>query len=265
MNVLVIDVGGTHVKILATAQGPPREFPSGPKMTPSEMVSGVKQLVGTWKYDAVSIGYPGPVVQNKPVAEPHNLAPGWVGFDFQAAFARPVRLINDAAMQALGSYKNGKMLFLGLGTGLGSALVADGMVEPMELGHLPYKKGTYESYVGRNALEQYGKKKWRRYVKDVVDCLVAALQPDDVVLGGGNVKKLKDMPSHCRAGDNANAFSGGFRLWEEARDSHPPLRARNASAHEKRRKEARNGSTGRSNQRNAGRQTPRLEGSGSSL
>jgi polyphosphate glucokinase len=238
MNVLVIDVGGTHVKILATGQSTPREFPSGPKMTPNQMVSGVKQLVGTWEYDVVSIGYPGPVVQNKPVAEPHNLAPGWVGFDFQAAFARPVKLINDAAMQALGSYKNGKMLFLGLGTGLGSALVVDGIVQPMELGHLPYKKATYENYVGRQALEQNGKKKWRRNVREVVDCLVAALEPDDVVLGGGNAKKLKEMPSHCRAGDNANAFSGGFRLWEEAVDPRRPLRAQKVSANEKRRKEA---------------------------
>jgi polyphosphate glucokinase len=265
MNVLVIDVGGTHVKILATAQGPPREFPSGAKMTPTQMVSGVKRLVGTWKYDVVSIGYPGPVVQNRPVAEPHNLAPGWVGFDFQAAFGRPVKLINDAAMQALGSYKNGKMLFLGLGTGLGSALVVDGIVQPMELGHLPYKKATYESYVGRQALEQNGKKKWRRKVKDVVGCLVAALEPDDVVLGGGNVKKLKDMPPNCRAGDNANAFSGGFRLWEDTENPHPPLRGQRVSANEKRRKEARNGSTGGSNQRHAGRQTPRLEGSQNSL
>jgi polyphosphate glucokinase len=266
MNVLVIDVGGTSVKILATAQGPTRAFPSGATMTPNQMVSGVKQLVGTWKYDAVSIGYPGPVVQNRPVAEPHNLAPGWVGFDFQAAFGCPVRLINDAAMQALGSYKSGKMLFLGLGTGLGSALIVNGIVEPMELGHLPYKKGTYESYVGRRALEERGKKKWRRDVKDVVDCLVAALEPDDVVLGGGNVKKLKNMPARCRAGDNANAFSGGFRLWEEVGDPQPPLRARSFSANGKRRKETGYGSSTRGrNQRKAVRQATRLEISQSSL
>ena len=203
MIVLVIDVGGTHVKILATGQETPRKFPSGAKMTPKQMVSGVKQLAGTWKYDAVSIGYPGPVLQNRPVAEPHNLAPGWVGFDVQAAFGRPVKITNDAAMQALGSYKGGKMLFLGLGTGLGSALVVNGILEPMELGHLPYKKGTYESYVGHQALEEQGKKKWQREVASVVACLVAALEPDDVVLGGGNAKELKEMPPNCRAGDNA--------------------------------------------------------------
>jgi polyphosphate glucokinase len=266
MNVLVIDIGGTHVKILATGQGTPRKFSSGVNMTPSQMVAGVKQLVGTWKYDAVSIGYPGPIAQNKPVAEPHNLAPGWVGFDFQAAFGRPVKLINDAAMQALGSYKNGKMLFLGLGTGLGSALVVDGVVQPMELGHLPYKKGTYESYVGLQALEEQGKKKWRRHVKDVVECLVTALEPDDVVLGGGNVKKLEDMPPHCRAGDNADAFSGGFRLWGEPEDPQPSPRLRSVSANGKRRKETGyDSSTRGSNQRKAVRQATRLEISRSPL
>jgi polyphosphate glucokinase len=258
MNVLVIDVGGTHVKILATGQETPRKFPSGAKMTPQQMVSGVKQLAGTWKYDAVSIGYPGPVLQNRPVAEPHNLAPGWVGFDFQGAFGRPVKIINDAAMQALGSYKTGKMLFLGLGTGLGSALVVNGIVEPMELGHLPYKKGTYESHVGRQALEEQGKKKWRRDVANVVACLVAALEPDDVVLGGGNVKELKEMPANCRVGDNANAFSGGFRLWGEAGNPQAPRRA-STSNDQKRRKENGHGSTSGTNHPKTGRQTPSLE------
>jgi polyphosphate glucokinase len=179
------------------------------------MVRGVKELAGDWKYDAVSIGYPGPVLHGRPVAEPHNLAPGWVGFNYGAAFGWPVKLINDAAMQALGSYKGGKMLFLGLGTGLGSAMILDGIIEPMELGHLPYKKGTYEDYVGIRGFDQHGKKQWREYVADVVALLVAALEPDDVVLGGGNVKKLKELPPRCRAGDNANAFLGGFRLWEK--------------------------------------------------
>jgi polyphosphate glucokinase len=215
MNVLVVDVGGTHVKILATGQEERREFPSGPTLTAEQMVRGVTELAGDWKYDAVSIGYPGPVLHGRPVAEPHNLAPGWVGFDYRAAFGRPVKVINDAAMQALGSYKGGKMLFLGLGTGLGSTMIVDGIVEPMELGHLPYKKGTYEDYVGLRGLDRLGKKKWRQYVADVVAALIAALQPDDVVLGGGNVKKLKELPAGCRAGDNANAFLGGFRLWEK--------------------------------------------------
>jgi polyphosphate glucokinase len=221
MNVLVVDVGGSHVKILATGQDEPRRFPSGPTLTAEQMVAGVKELAGDWKYDVVSIGYPGPVLQGRPVAEPHNLGPGWVGFDYQAAFGRPVKLVNDAAMQALGSYQGGKMLFLGLGTGLGSTLVVDGIVEPMELGHLPYRKGTYEDYVGLRGLEQRGKKKWRLYVADVVARLAAALEPDDVVLGGGNIKKLKRLPPGCRAGDNANAFRGGFRLWEEAAVRHP--------------------------------------------
>jgi polyphosphate glucokinase len=215
MNVLVVDVGGTHVKILATGQKERRRFTSGPALTAEQMVRGVKQLAGDWKYDAVSIGYPGPVLHSRPVAEPHNLAPGWVRFDFGAAFGCPVKIINDAAMQALGSYKGGKMLFLGLGTGLGSAMILDGIVEPMELGHLPYKKGTYEDYVGIRGLDGHGEKKWRHYVADVVALLIAALEPDDVVLGGGNVKKLKELPAGCRAGDNANAFRGGFRLWEK--------------------------------------------------
>jgi polyphosphate glucokinase len=212
MNILVVDVGGTKVKILATGQKP-RAFASGPTLSAEQMVARVKELAGDWQYDVVSIGYPGFVMRDRPIAEPHNLAPGWVGFDFQIAFGRPVRIINDAAMQALGSYQGGKMLFLGLGTGLGSAMVVDGIVEPMELAHLPYKKGTFEDYVGKRALDRKGKKKWREQVADVVARLVAALEPDDVVLGGGNVKKLKELPPGCRAGDNANAFVGGFRLW----------------------------------------------------
>jgi polyphosphate glucokinase len=264
VNILVIDVGGTHVKILATGQDTPRKFPSGAAMTAQKMVSGVKRLAGTWKYDVVSIGYPGPVLQNRPVAEPHNLARGWVGFDFQAAFGCPIKVINDAAMQALGSYKGGKMLFLGLGTGLGSALVVNGIVEPMELGHLPYKKGTYESYVGLLALEENGKKKWRRDVATVVACLVAALEPDDVVLGGGNVKELKEMPPNCRTGDNANAFSGGFRLWDDAGNPKPPRRV-STSHDRKKRKEDGYGSTRGTNHTKTGRQTPSLEGSRRSL
>jgi len=216
MNVLVVDVGGTHVKVLATGEKQFREFPSGPTLTAKQMVGGVKKLARGWKYDAVSIGYPGPVIRNRPLAEPYNLGRGWTGCDFKAAFKRPVKVVNDAAMQALGSYKGGKMLFLGLGTGLGSAMIVDGIVEPMELGHLPYKKGTYEDYVGIRGLKKRGKKKWRRTVADVVSRLVAALEPDDVVIGGGNAKKLKQLPKGCRMGNNANAFRGGFRLWEKS-------------------------------------------------
>ena len=216
-NVLVVDVGGTSVKILATGQDERRSFPSGPTLTPKRMVSGVKKLAAGWMYDAVSIGYPGPVLRGRPVAEPYNLGRGWVGFDFAAAFGRPVQVVNDAAMQALGSYRRGKMLFLGLGTGLGSTLIVDGIVEPMELGHLPYKKATYEDYVGLRGLERLGKKRWRKHVSDVAAQLIAALEPDDVVLGGGNAKHLKALPRGCRVGNNANAFLGGFRLWEAAR------------------------------------------------
>jgi polyphosphate glucokinase len=190
MNVLVIDVGGTSVKILATGQEAPRKFPSGPKLTPEQMVAGVAQTAAGWDYEAVSVGYPGPVLQGRPVSDPVNLGPGWVGFDFAAAFARPVKVVNDAAMQALGSYEGGKMLFLGLGTGLGSAMIVGGVVEPMELGHLPYRKATFEDYVGIRGLERLGKKKWRRAVADVVARLRAALEPDSVVLGGGNVLRL---------------------------------------------------------------------------
>jgi polyphosphate glucokinase len=222
MNVLVIDAGGTHIKILASNQNEKREFASGRKLTAQQMVSGVLNLAGDWRYDAVSIGYPGPVLRNRPVAEPHNLGPGWMGFDFETAFNRPAKVMNDAAMQALGSYASGKMLFLGLGTGLGSALIVDRIVEPMELGHLPYRKGTYEDYVGLRGLRRLGKKRWRGHVTDVVERLVAALQPDDVVLGGGNVKILKELPPGCRVGDNANAFKGGVLMWEDAPSSAGP-------------------------------------------
>ena len=215
MKVLVVDVGGTHVKILASGQKERREFASGPTLTAKQMVFEVRKLAGDWSYDAVSIGYPGPVLRGRPIAEPINLGPGWVGFDFEKAFRRPVKVVNDAAMQALGGYKRGKMLFLGLGTGLGSTMVMDGIAEPMELGHLPYKKGTYEDYVGVRGLKKHGQKKWQGYVADVVARLTGALEPDDVVLGGGNAKKLSKLPPGCRVGDNANAFLGGFRLWEK--------------------------------------------------
>lgn len=226
MKVLVIDIGGTHVKILATGQTAPRKFESGPKMTPKQMVDGVKRLSKGWAYDAVAMGYPGPVLSGRIASDPHNLGPGWVGFDFKAAFGKPVKVINDAAMQALGSYKGGKLLFLGLGTGLGTTLIADGIIEPMELGHLPYKKATYEDYVSARAFEKRGKKKWRCSVENVVEKLIAALEPDDVVLGGGNVKNLSKLPKGCRAGDNANAFVGGFRLWDQTGDQAVTARAK---------------------------------------
>jgi polyphosphate glucokinase len=214
MKVLVVDVGGSNVKFKVNGQDEPVKFASGPKLSPQQMVAGVTKLAEGSKFDVVSIGYPGPVRNNKIVSEPKNLCAGWVGFDFECAFGCPVRLLNDAAMQALGSYRGGKLLFLGLGTGLGSAMVVTGMVVPLELAHLPYKKGTFEDYVGAEGAKKRGKKKWRKHVAKVVKHLTKALQPDDCVLGGGEAKKLKKLPPGCRLGDNANAFPGGFRMWE---------------------------------------------------
>jgi len=216
MKVLVIDVGGTNVKVLATGRKEPRKIASGPTLTASQMVEAVLMATDDWKYEAISIGYPGPILQGRPALEPHNLGPGWVSFDYEGSFGKQVKLINDAAMQALGSYTGGAMLFLGLGTGLGSALVRDKMVAPLELAHLPYRKGrTFEDYIGLRGLQRLGKKKWRKAVDDVVTRLKAAMVTDSVVLGGGNAKKLKNLPSGARLGDNHNAFIGGFRMWED--------------------------------------------------
>lgn len=214
MRILVIDVGGTHVKVQGTGHKKRVEIPSGPRMTPATMVSAVRAATVGWKYDAVSIGYPGAVVHGRPISEPHHLGSGWVGFDFRKAFGRPVAIVNDAAMQALGSYRSGRMLFLGLGTGLGSAMIVDNVLAPMELAHLPYKNGrSYEDYVGLAGLKRQGKKEWRRQVKKIVQQLKAALQVDYVVLGGGNARLLKKLPPDTRLGDNSNAFKGGYRLW----------------------------------------------------
>jgi len=225
VKILSIDVGGTHVKVLATGQREPRKAASGPTMTPRRMVAAVKKLTADWSYDVVSIGYPGPVVHARPVADPKNLGGGWVGFDFRKALGKPVRIVNDAAMQALGSYQGGRMLFLGLGTGLGSAMIVDGILEPMEIAHLPYKKGkTYEDYVGLRGLEWLGKKNWRKAVAAVVAQLVKALEADYVVLGGGNAKLVDTPPKGARLGDNANAFRGGFLLWKDAVKRRPRSR-----------------------------------------
>src|SRR5713101_7299059 len=260
MNVLVIDVGGTHVKVLLSGEREPRKFESGPTLTAKEMVAGVKKITGDWKYDAVSIGFPGPVLRNRAVAEPRNLGGGWVGFNFKSAFGCPVKLVNDAAMQGLGSYKRGKMLFLGLGTGLGSTLIVDGIVEPMELGHLPYKEGTYESYVGNEALLKQGKKKWRRHVADVVAQFIAALEPDEVVLGGGNSKELKELPPKCRLGDNHNAFLGGFRLWEDGAKPESSSSTGSVSSTDTTGKDNEHGSTRGSNSEAPSGQAPGVEG-----
>ena len=213
-KVLAIDVGGSHVKLLASGEHESRKFASGPKLTPEEMVEGVRAHVDGWAWDVASIGVPTPVRGGKVIAEPVNLGRGWVGFDFEQALGKPVRLINDAAMQAIGSYEGGRMLFLGLGTGLGSALVVDGIVEPLELGHLPYRKATFEEYVSEQALEKRGKSRWRKAVFDVVERLSAAMEPDYVVLGGGGAKLLDELPPNSRRGGNENAFVGAFRLWE---------------------------------------------------
>jgi polyphosphate glucokinase len=215
MRVLVIDIGGTNVKFLATGHSERRAFPSGKKLTPKQMVSKVKALTQDWKYDVVSIGYPGLVSHGHPANEPNNLGPGWVKFDYAAAFGCPVKILNDAAMQALGSYRGGLMLFMGLGTGLGSALVCGDTIVPLEIGHLAYRKGTYEDHLGVRGLKNHGKKQWRRDVAIGVTRLMETIHPEDVVLGGGNAKKLKKLPPHCRAGDNSMAFLGGFRMWHE--------------------------------------------------
>ncbi|MGH7788762.1 MAG: ROK family protein [Candidatus Binatia bacterium] len=216
MKVLVIDVGGTHVKILVTGQTEKREAVSGPTLSARRMVTAVKRLARDWDYDVVSIGYPGPVHDHAPVVEPHNLAPGWVKFDYEKAFGCKVHILNDAAMQALGSDKGGRMLFLGLGTGLGSAMVVDGIVDPLELAHLPYKSGkTFEDYVGLRGLQRLGKQKWRKAVLDVTARLQHAMQADYVVLGGGNAKKMKEVPEGVELGSNANAFIGGYRMWDQ--------------------------------------------------
>lgn len=217
MNVLAVDIGGTNVKILANGQAEPRKFPSGPTLTPTQMVDRVKALAADWKYDVVSIGYPGRVVDDRAVTEPHNLAGGWVGFDFAKAFGCPVKVVNDAAMQALGSYNGGTMLFLGLGTGLGSALIVRGHIVPMELGALSWGNASIEDHVGTRGLRKLGKKKWRKTVEQLVTRFVSALLLDDTVIGGGNAKKLKEVPPGCRLGSNANAFVGGYRMWEPAK------------------------------------------------
>ncbi|PBB66788.1 ROK family protein [Mesorhizobium sp. WSM4312] len=214
--VLSIDIGGSHVKILTSAGGAERRDDSGPDLTPQQMIDKVKKLAEGLSYDVISMGYPGPVRHNKPVLDPKNLGKGWAGFDFDAQFGKPVKVVNDALMQAIGSYEGGRMLFLGLGTGLGAAMVFDNVGQPMELAHLPYRKGrSFEDYVGERGLEKYGKKKWRKYVVDVVTRLRAALQPDYVIIGGGNVDKLDALPAEARRGDNTRAFEGGFRLWRD--------------------------------------------------
>jgi polyphosphate glucokinase len=218
MKVLVIDVGGTNIKLLATSQQQIRKHPSGPSFTPDQLVELVARETADWDYEAISIGFPGPIVNGKIVIEPHNLAPGWVDFDFAGRFGKPVKLLNDAAMQALGSYQGGRMLFLGLGTGLGSALIIEGVIAPLELAHLPYKKKrTFEDYVGARGLLGFGKRKWNEAVEDVVNRLKAAMVADYVVVGGGNSRKLKRVPPGARLGDNNNAFLGGFRMWEGRR------------------------------------------------
>jgi polyphosphate glucokinase len=212
--VLAVDVGGSHVKALASGESEPRRFDSGPTLTPAEMVEGVLELVAGWSWEAASVGIPTPVRGGKPIAEPVNLGQGWVGFDYEGAFGRPTKVVNDAVMQALGSYEGGRMLFLGLGTGLGSALIVDGIVEPLELGHLPFRKKTFEDYVSARALEKRGKKRWRKDVLEVVERLTAAMEPDYVVIGGGGADKLDELPPNVKLGDNELAFVGGFRLWD---------------------------------------------------
>jgi polyphosphate glucokinase len=215
-RILVIDVGGTHIKFRVGGRGRIFKFPSGPRLGPGRMARKVLKRTRDLAYDAVSIGYPGLVFHGRIAAEPHNLGRGWTGFDFAAAFGKPVRIVNDAAMQAIGSYEGGCMLFLGLGTGLGATLIIDGKVEPTEIGHMPYRKGrTFEDYLGEPGRRRLGTRKWRRAVADVVAHLEAALEADYVVLGGGNAARLKKLPPGARRGDNRNAFIGGLRIWQQ--------------------------------------------------
>lgn len=215
--VLAVDVGGSHVKIRLSSGGDERRVDSGPDMSAEEMIEKVKKMARDLAFDVIAIGYPGPVVRNGITLEPHNLGKGWVGCDFEQEFGKPVRVVNDALMQAIGSYEGGRMLFLGLGTGLGAAMIVENVALPMELAHLPYRNGkSFEAYVGERGLDKRGKKKWRKYVFDVTDRLSAALQADYVVIGGGNVDKLDELPPNARRGDNENAFKGGFRLWQDS-------------------------------------------------
>jgi predicted NBD/HSP70 family sugar kinase len=212
-EVLSVDIGGSHVKVLVNGMSERRRFVSGPDLTPGEMVKGVLDLTEDWEFGSISVGVPAPVLAGRVVHEPVNLGSGWVGFDFEAAFGRPTKVLNDAAMQAFGSYTGGRMLFLGLGTGLGSTMIVDGIIEPMELGHLPYKKATYEEYVGEAGRKRLGKKRWRKIVQEVIEVFTAALEPEYVVLGGGNADRLDNLPENVRLGHNEDAFLGGFRLW----------------------------------------------------
>lgn len=216
LNVLVIDVGGTHVKMSCSGHSEIRKFPSGPRMTPDFMIKEIKRLTSDWNYDVISMGCPMPVKNGKPLKEPVNLGNGWVGFNYKKAFGRPIQIINDAAMQALGDYEGGRILFLGLGTGLGSTLIEEGVIVPLELAQLPYKKGNFEKYVSNKALEKKGKKKWAKEVFKIVEIFRAALEPGEIVLGGGNAQHLREVPKGCRIAENSNAFIGGFRLWEAA-------------------------------------------------
>ena len=218
--VLAVDVGGSHVKALASDQQERRRFVSGPSLTAEEMVTGTLEAVADWSWDVVSVGIPTPVRGGKLISEPVNLGQGWVGFDYEAAFGKPTQVVNDAVMQAVGSYQGGRMLFLGLGTGLGSVMIVDGIIEPLELGHLPFRKKTFEDYVGERGLKKLGKKKWTKAVFEAVERLSAAMEPDEVVLGGGGVDDLDELPDGCRRGENENAFLGGFRLWDPDWASH---------------------------------------------
>jgi polyphosphate glucokinase len=216
MNILVIDVGGSNIKILATGQPERIKIPSGRDFTPEEMVPSVQEAAKDWDYEAITIGFPGVVKHGKIAANPVNMGGGWIGFDFEKAFGCPVKIINDAAMQALGSYEGGKVLFMGFGTGLGTALVFEDLILPLEGGHLPFKQGTFETHVGNEALKKMGRKRWTEHVYQAIAHFKRCFQPDEIVLGGGNSKLLDEIPENCRLGSNKNAFTGGFRLWEKS-------------------------------------------------